>query len=61
MQLADRISILVKGFFLMTARRLLRNHPPSGWFSVYKKAPQREPFLINSIYLSDYWIPQVAV
>ena len=35
--------------------------PPSLVYIKYKKkAPQREPFLINSIYLSDYWIPQVA-
>ena len=35
--------------------------PPSSVNIKYKKkAPQREPFLINSIYLSDYWIPQVA-
>ena len=50
MQLADRTFILAKGVFvvIIIAIRLLLNHSPSEWFSVYKKtaALQRLPEIV---------------
>ena len=50
-QLADRTLILKqKEFFVfIIATRLLWNHSPSEWFSLYKKAPAivREPFCVR--------------
>ena len=44
MQLADRTSILKQRelfFYLHSRHRLLLNHSPSEWFSIYKKEPPK--------------------